>query len=253
MTGRSDPDLPALYPVEGGSINSAYRILTKDNAQWFCKINDSRAFPDLLEKESRGLHLLRSQDIFRIPAVVACETAGGRQVLLLEWIAQGPRTAGFWSLFGEQLARLHRVTPSRSAGPEAPSHQSGSAASSLPADLEAPSPEQGPLLSDPAGSTAPAPQPGFFGLPWDNYMGALPQSNTPSPRWTDFFMEQRLVPQVRLAAQKGLLSPAVLRSFERLYPLLPGIFPEEAPSLLHGDLCLPGRFFGKYKPSPANG
>ncbi|HEX9512583.1 MAG TPA: fructosamine kinase family protein [Puia sp.] len=217
-TGRSGFDLPVLYPVGGGSINAAYRITTKDNAQWFSKINDSRAFPDLFEKESRGLDLLRMQDIFRIPAVVAHETARGRQILLLEWIGQGPKTAGFWRLFGEQIAQLHRVI--------APSQPARSPVSLHQHEVTPP--------SEPAGSNALTLQPGSFGLSWDNYMGALPQSNTPSPQWTDFFIQQRLDPQARLAAEKGLLSPAALRSFERLYPSLPG--PEEAPSLLHGDL-----------------
>ena len=194
VTGSTGVNLPVLYPVEGGSINAAYRITTKNNAQWFSKINDSTAFPDLLEKESRGLDFLRMQSIFRIPAVVACETARGTQILLLEWINQGPATTAFWHLFGEQLARLHQVS------------------------AEFPS------------ATA------TFGLSWNNYMGALPQSNTPSLQWVDFFIQQRLDPQLRLAAEKGLLAPAALRSFERLYRVLPDIFGEEAPSLLHGDL-----------------
>src|SRR5258708_12527254 len=110
-TGRSGFDLPVLYPVGGGSINAAYRITTKDNAQWFSKINDSRAFPDLFEKESRGLDLLRMQDIFRIPAVVAHETSRGRQILLLQWIGHDPKTAGFWRLFRDQITQLHPVLP----------------------------------------------------------------------------------------------------------------------------------------------
>lgn len=200
VTGSTGVNLPVLYPVEGGSINAAYRITTKNNAQWFSKINDSTAFPDLLEKESRGLDFLRMRSIFRIPAVVACETARGTQILLLEWINQGPATTAFWHLFGEQLARLHRVSA------EFPSAT---------------------LVE----SVSPA-----FGLSWNNYMGALPQSNTPSLQWVDFFIQQRLDPQLRLAAEKGLLAPAALRSFERLYKVLPDIFGEEAPSLLHGDL-----------------
>src|ERR1700748_56844 len=78
--GASDLGSPALFPVEGGSINATYRIVTKDNRQWFCKINDSSPLPDLLAKEKRGLDLLREQDCCRIPAVVAIETAGGLQV-----------------------------------------------------------------------------------------------------------------------------------------------------------------------------
>ena len=75
-----------------------------------------------------------------------------------------------------------------------------------------------------------------FGLDHDNYMGALPQDNTPAKDWTDFFRERRLQPQVRLAESRGLLPSAASRQFERLYGLLPDLFAPEPPSLLHGDL-----------------
>jgi protein-ribulosamine 3-kinase len=75
-----------------------------------------------------------------------------------------------------------------------------------------------------------------FGLSDNNYMGALPQDNELSPNWVDFFIQQRLAPQIRLAADRGLLGQEVIRQFERLYKVLPGIFPDVAPSLLHGDL-----------------
>jgi fructosamine kinase len=78
-----------------------------------------------------------------------------------------------------------------------------------------------------------------FGLSDNNYMGVLPQDNDLSSNWVDFFIQQRLTPQIRLAANKGLLGQEVIRQFERLYKVLPGIFPDVAPSLLHGDNCLP--------------
>ena len=76
-----------------------------------------------------------------------------------------------------------------------------------------------------------------FGLEENNYMGALPQDNTPATAWLEFFVRRRLEPQIRLAADHGLLNPAAIRHFERLYQALPIIFGEpEPPSLLHGDL-----------------
>ena len=74
------------------------------------------------------------------------------------------------------------------------------------------------------------------GLDADNYMGALPQFNQPSPRWTEFFVQQRLEPQVKLAFDKGLLSEKYTRKFENVYKSLPSIFPINKLSLLHGDL-----------------
>jgi fructosamine-3-kinase len=213
VTGRSDLELPAIYPVEGGSINATYQITTKNRGLWFCKINDSGALPDLFEKERHGLHLLGNQGIFRIPAVVACESAADKQVLILEWIDQGPKTDAFWWLFGEQLARLHRVTtPTPSPDPTSTGME--------------------PIITTRESGISTA----LFGLDHDNYMGSLPQQNTQLPQWISFFIRRRLEPQVRLAAEKGLLGTGALRHFERLYQALPEIFPEEAPSLLHGDL-----------------
>jgi fructosamine-3-kinase len=74
------------------------------------------------------------------------------------------------------------------------------------------------------------------GLHKNNYMGALLQLNEPSASWTDFFIHQRLEPQLRLALDKKLIEVHHRKRFEKLYTLLPGIFPHENFSLLHGDL-----------------
>jgi len=39
----------------------------------------------------------------------------------------------------------------------------------------------------------------YFGLDFDNYIGSLKQSNTPSMSWSEFFTTQRIMPLVRLA------------------------------------------------------
>ncbi|MBS1662044.1 MAG: fructosamine kinase family protein [Bacteroidetes bacterium] len=75
-----------------------------------------------------------------------------------------------------------------------------------------------------------------FGLPENNYMGALPQDNTPSPTWLELFIHRRLEPQIHIARTHGLLDETAHRHFQRLYQHLPEIFPPEPPSLLHGDL-----------------
>jgi len=76
----------------------------------------------------------------------------------------------------------------------------------------------------------------FFGLDTHNYMGSLPQSNTPSPDWVEFFRDQRLQPQLKLAMDKGHLGAREIQQFEGLYKALDTIFEKEPPSLLHGDL-----------------
>lgn len=75
-----------------------------------------------------------------------------------------------------------------------------------------------------------------FGLDHDNYIGSLNQYNEQYERWTDFFREQRLMVQMEMAAGSGLLPKHTRQAFETLFSRLNDIFPEEPPSLIHGDL-----------------
>lgn len=76
-----------------------------------------------------------------------------------------------------------------------------------------------------------------FGLDHDNFIGSLPQSNRTHERWVDFFREERLLPQLRLAERGGRAGGALLRAFERLFGKLPALLgPPEPPARLHGDL-----------------
>jgi protein-ribulosamine 3-kinase len=76
----------------------------------------------------------------------------------------------------------------------------------------------------------------FFGLNHDNHIGRLPQENSKKEDWVTFFIENRIDPQLRLAVSKRLAPEGLRTQFEKLYPELPNLFPNEPPSLLHGDL-----------------
>ncbi|MCB0572140.1 MAG: fructosamine kinase family protein [Phaeodactylibacter sp.] len=76
----------------------------------------------------------------------------------------------------------------------------------------------------------------MFGLDTDNFIGSLPQRNRQHDTWPAFYTEERLEPQARLAADKGLLWDGAGRSFGALYRNIANICPEEPPSLIHGDL-----------------
>lgn len=76
-----------------------------------------------------------------------------------------------------------------------------------------------------------------FGLDHDNFIGRLPQSNTPAPDWPTFFWTSRLEPQLRLAFDHGLVSRSMRTRFDALRNALPELVgPEEPPARLHGDL-----------------
>ena len=77
-----------------------------------------------------------------------------------------------------------------------------------------------------------------FGLDHDNFIGRLPQDNTPAePGWAAFYRQRRLEPQLRRATNEGLASPRLRDGFARLFNDLDQLVgPEEPPSRLHGDL-----------------
>jgi fructosamine-3-kinase len=75
-----------------------------------------------------------------------------------------------------------------------------------------------------------------FGFPEDNYMGSLKQINTQHLRWVDFFIEERLTKQLKMALASGQLKTEDAEKFTRMFLKLDDLIPEEAPSLLHGDL-----------------
>lgn len=77
----------------------------------------------------------------------------------------------------------------------------------------------------------------FFGWPTDNFIGATLQANTPCSDWPRFFVRQRLLPQLRLAAAHGHGGRLYGRG-ERLAEAVPALFLGYRPhaSLLHGDL-----------------
>src|SRR5258706_8890170 len=76
----------------------------------------------------------------------------------------------------------------------------------------------------------------LFGLPYDNDIGSLQQSNFQKKIWMEFFIEGRLEKQIALAKNSGAIDSATVQQFNRLYNKLPEIIPEEKPSLIHGDL-----------------
>lgn len=76
----------------------------------------------------------------------------------------------------------------------------------------------------------------LFGLDHPNYIGRLPQHNKYYPDWMGFFIRERLEPQVKMAIDTGKLDPEFSSIFDRVMNYTYVVFPDEPPSLLHGDL-----------------
>jgi fructosamine-3-kinase len=78
-----------------------------------------------------------------------------------------------------------------------------------------------------------------FGWPRSNWIGSLPQSNRSTSSWSEFWRDQRILPQVELAARTGCLGDGDRRTLERALELIADALEDVdrgAPHLLHGDL-----------------
>lgn len=76
--------------------------------------------------------------------------------------------------------------------------------------------------------------PGTFGFGQDNWIGALPQENSPGSLWGEFWRDRRIVPQLALARRRGYFDDTLL---DRLVEVVPAALSDVAtPQLLHGDL-----------------
>lgn len=75
-----------------------------------------------------------------------------------------------------------------------------------------------------------------FGLDEDNYIGRLPQSNNRHNDWVNFFIDERMEPQLQMALESGKFRSSITGTFNNMYRKLEEIFPADRPSLLHGDL-----------------
>ncbi|HEY8401401.1 MAG TPA: fructosamine kinase family protein [Cytophagaceae bacterium] len=76
----------------------------------------------------------------------------------------------------------------------------------------------------------------YYGLSSDNYIGALPQINSPGNNWIEFFITHRLEYQLKMAMDAGKIPKSVCDDFQLLYKKLPDLLVLEPPALIHGDL-----------------
>src|SRR5690606_12604268 len=75
-----------------------------------------------------------------------------------------------------------------------------------------------------------------FGFESDNYLGNLPQENNFKPTWGEFFAENRIGPQLKMARDQGHASDQMVRLLEKVISRSDKYFPMEPPAAIHGDL-----------------
>jgi protein-ribulosamine 3-kinase len=76
----------------------------------------------------------------------------------------------------------------------------------------------------------------LFGLDHNNYIGSLPQSNRQHYKWSDFFHEERILPQLKMAIDSGKMNRNAITQWNNIAKRLDDLLPFADPSLIHGDL-----------------
>lgn len=205
-------------PVGGGSINEAYRLDGTDGTHYFLKLNDSRHLT-MFVAEAAGLEAIAATNTIRVPLPIAHGSAGKQSYLVLEYLDLSSR--GDVRLLGEQLAALHRFTSDR-ADVNSRASEKVNSSHSRPECYATPCHGR---------------KEKSYGFAHDNFIGTTPQPNDWKVDWIDFWREQRLGFQLRLAAENGYGSQ-LQRLGEKLSDVLPAFFAgyTPQPSLLHGDL-----------------
>lgn len=184
IASKNNLQVRQITPLQGGSINEVF-LLKCDTASFVIKLNDTDRFPNMFEREAKGLKLLKNSGSFKIPEVLSYGNEKNSSYLIMEYITKGTPTPDFWGRFALNLASLHKIS--------------------------------NPL----------------FGLDHDNYIGSLPQHNNFKTTASEFYITQRLEPQIRMATDKGFF---IFSEDDRVFKNIAKEIPNEHPSLIHGDL-----------------
>jgi fructosamine-3-kinase len=75
-----------------------------------------------------------------------------------------------------------------------------------------------------------------YGSDADGYIGRLPLPNRPLDTWTEFWVERRIAPYLKVLRDKQIMSAEEAAAVEAAVARTAEIVPDEPPSRLHGDL-----------------
>ncbi len=101
--------IESVKSISGGDINDAYCLFT-NQGKFFIKCNNSNKYPNMFYAEASGLELLAKQDVIDLPNVIAVEEFNEDSFLILQFIDSAPKIDGYSTIFGQELASLHRKT-----------------------------------------------------------------------------------------------------------------------------------------------
>ena len=105
IANKLSQDVLNISPLQGGDINETFLIQTS-GCQYVLKRNKKTTFPQMFEKEAKGLNKL-SLNGLTTPQVIKIFEHDEDQFLILAHIqSEGPQHH-FWKNFGQALSNLH--------------------------------------------------------------------------------------------------------------------------------------------------
>jgi len=105
IANRLSQDVLNISPLQGGDINDTFLIQTPGR-QYVLKRNKKTRFPQMFEKEAKGLNKLSLNGVIT-PQVIKIFEHDEDQFLILAHIqSEGPQHH-FWKNFGQALSNLH--------------------------------------------------------------------------------------------------------------------------------------------------
>lgn len=106
IEARLSQNILKIKRLQGGDINEVFEIQTLSK-RYVLKLNNKSSYPQMFDKEARGLSILAQSGIFT-PQVVDVFDQEDHQFLLLAYIENEMHSANFWKNFGHKLAMLHQ-------------------------------------------------------------------------------------------------------------------------------------------------
>ena len=106
---QNDLKLTEASALAGGDINEVF-LLKFEERELVVKINSAEDFPGMFDAEAKGLQLLRDSKSFIVPEVFRVGEIGKYSYLMMEYLGHGKKSLDFWENFGQNLAKLHKVT-----------------------------------------------------------------------------------------------------------------------------------------------
>lgn len=96
-----------ISSISGGDINMVYKLTTSEDT-CVLKVNTTNSFPQMFEKEKKGLQSLAETSV-KTPKVIQSFKESGYQFFIIEFIKEEAKRKNFWENFAIDLAKIHKA------------------------------------------------------------------------------------------------------------------------------------------------